>query len=135
MMSIRSLADFNGAPLGGAVTGWHRHRHRPGPTLRVDTTKERWGLLPGHQRGPTPGHQRGLSHGHGHGRHMPSAAGARPGADEERDLEATGSRAARDRLIPPAARAEYVGHGLLSRAGASELADSTTRGQAAQRSP
>jgi hypothetical protein len=33
---------------------------------------------------------------------MPSAAGARPGADEERDLEATGSRAARDRLIPPA---------------------------------
>src|SRR3954454_8562338 len=67
MMSIRSLADFNGAPLGGAVTGWHRHRHRPGPTLRVDTTKEGWGLLPGHQRGPTPGHQRGLSHGHGHG--------------------------------------------------------------------
>src|SRR3954452_8841103 len=66
MMSIRSLADFNGAPLGGAVTGWHRHRHRPGPTLRVDTTKEGWGLLPGHQRGPTPGHQRGLSHGHGH---------------------------------------------------------------------
>src|SRR4051794_27618932 len=65
MMSIRSLADFNGAPLGGAVTGWHRHRHRPGPTLRVDTTKEGWGLLPGHQRGPTPGHQRGLSHGHG----------------------------------------------------------------------
>src|SRR3954454_1893783 len=65
MMSIRSLADFNGAPLGGAVTGWHRHRHRPGPTLRVDTTNEGWGLLPGHQRGPTPGHQRGLSHGHG----------------------------------------------------------------------
>jgi len=24
------------------VTGWHRHRHRPGPTLRVDTTKEGW---------------------------------------------------------------------------------------------
>src|SRR4051812_33748670 len=68
MMSIRSLADFNGAPLGGAVTGWHRHRHRPGPTLRVDTTKEGWGLLPGHQRGPTPAHQRGLSHGHGHTR-------------------------------------------------------------------
>src|SRR3954452_9125541 len=68
MMSIRSLADFNGAPLGGAVTGWHRHRHRPGPTLRVDTTKEGCRLLPGHQRGPTPGHQRGLSHGHGHRR-------------------------------------------------------------------
>src|SRR3954468_21742332 len=67
MMSIRSLADFNGGPLGGAVTGWHRHRHRPGPTLRVDTTNEGWGLLPGHQRGPTPGHQRGLSHGHGQG--------------------------------------------------------------------
>jgi hypothetical protein len=47
------------------VTGWHRHRHRPGPTLRVDTTNEGWGLLTGHQRGPTPGHQRGLSHGHG----------------------------------------------------------------------
>jgi len=30
MMSIRSLADFNGSSLGGAVTGWHRHRHRPG---------------------------------------------------------------------------------------------------------
>src|SRR3954453_12077062 len=64
MMSIRSLADFNGAPLGGAVTGWHRHRHRPGPTLRVETTKEGWGLQPGHQRGPTPGHQRGLYHAH-----------------------------------------------------------------------
>src|SRR3954468_23888970 len=74
MMSIRSLADFNGAPLGGAVTGWHRHRHRPGPTLRDDTTNEGWGLLPGHQRGPTPGHQRGLSHGHGH-----AAASARAG--------------------------------------------------------
>ena len=53
------------SPLGGAVTGSHRHRHRPGPTLRVDTTNEGWGLLTGHQRGPTPGHQRGLSHGHG----------------------------------------------------------------------
>src|SRR3954449_6609000 len=77
MMSIRSLADFNGAPLGGAVTGWHRHRHRPGPTLRVDTTKEGWGLLPGHQRGPTPGHQRGLSHGHGH-QAVPSHARSEP---------------------------------------------------------
>src|SRR5215213_2162459 len=28
------------SPLGGAVTGWHRHRHRPGPTLRDDTTSE-----------------------------------------------------------------------------------------------
>ena len=26
--------------LGGAVTGWHRHRHRPGPKLQVDTTSE-----------------------------------------------------------------------------------------------
>ena len=48
------------------MTGWHRHRHRPGPTLQVDTTNEGWGLLTGHQRGPKPGHQRGLSHGHGH---------------------------------------------------------------------
>jgi len=47
------------------VTGQHRHRHRPGPTLRLDTTIEGWGRLSGHQRGPTPGHQRGLSHGHG----------------------------------------------------------------------
>jgi enamine deaminase RidA (YjgF/YER057c/UK114 family) len=23
-----------------AVTGWHRHRHRPGPTLLVDTTSD-----------------------------------------------------------------------------------------------
>jgi hypothetical protein len=28
------------SPLGGVVTGWHRHRHRPGPKLRVDTTSE-----------------------------------------------------------------------------------------------
>jgi len=41
-MSIRSLADFNGGPLGGVVTGWRRHRHRPGPTLQVDTTSEGW---------------------------------------------------------------------------------------------
>src|SRR6266568_6277513 len=66
MMSIRSLADFNGSPLGGAVTGWHRHRHRPGLTIPADTTNEGWGLLHGHQRGPRPGHTRGLSHGHGH---------------------------------------------------------------------
>src|SRR3954452_21935126 len=82
MMSIRSLADFNGPPLGGAVTGWHRHRHRPGPTLRVDTTKEGWGLLPGHQRGPTPGHQRGLSHGHGHPL-QPVLHAAQPAAPEQ----------------------------------------------------
>ncbi len=30
--------------LGGAVTGWHRHRHRAGLTLRLDTTSEGWGL-------------------------------------------------------------------------------------------
>src|SRR6185437_11293239 len=51
---------------GGAVTGWHRHRHRPGPGNPADTTNEGWGLLTGHQRGPRPGHTRGLSHGHGH---------------------------------------------------------------------
>src|SRR6266487_6250761 len=51
---------------GGAVTGWHRHRHRPGLTIPADTTNEGWGLLHGHQRGPRPGHTRGLSHGHGH---------------------------------------------------------------------
>ena len=22
------------------MTGWHRHRHRPGPTLQLDTTSE-----------------------------------------------------------------------------------------------
>src|SRR5580692_11205372 len=67
MMSIRSLADFNTSPPGGAVTGSHRHSHRPGPQTPADTTSEGWGLLPGHQRGPTPDHIRGLSHGHGHG--------------------------------------------------------------------
>src|SRR6516164_3865105 len=66
MMSIRSLADFNRNSPGGAVNGWHRHRHRPGPELPVDTASEGWGLLTGHQRGPRPGHTRGLSHGHGH---------------------------------------------------------------------
>src|SRR4051794_3713327 len=30
-----------------------------------DTSYEEWGLLPGHQRGPTPGHWWGLFHGHG----------------------------------------------------------------------
>ncbi len=50
------------------MSGWHRHRHRPGPTHQLDTTCEGWGLLTGHQRGPTPGRQRGLSHGHGHER-------------------------------------------------------------------
>src|SRR6266851_5525713 len=65
MMSIRSLADFNESPPGGAVTGSHRHRHRPGLKLPADTTNEGWGLLTGHQRGPRPGHTRGLSHGHG----------------------------------------------------------------------
>ena len=47
------------------MNGWHRHRHRPGPELPVDTANEGWGLLTGHQRGPRPGHTRGLSHGHG----------------------------------------------------------------------
>jgi hypothetical protein len=26
------------SPLGGAVTGWHRHRYRSGLTLPADTT-------------------------------------------------------------------------------------------------
>src|ERR1700730_6555763 len=65
MMSIRSLADFNRSSPGGAATGWHRHRHRPGLKLPADTANEGWGLLTGHQRGPRPGHTRGLSHGHG----------------------------------------------------------------------
>src|SRR5712691_3623690 len=60
MMSIRSLADFNTSPPGGAVTGSHRHRHRPGPKT-PDDTREGWGLLTGHQRRPRPGHTRGLS--------------------------------------------------------------------------
>src|SRR5437762_6177418 len=65
MMSIRSLADFNRSPLGGAVTGWHRHRHRPGLKLPADTANKGWGLLTGHHWGLRPGHMRGLSHGHG----------------------------------------------------------------------
>src|SRR5215813_3762971 len=59
MMSIRSLADFNRSSPGGAVNGWHRHRHRPGPELPADTANQGWGLLTGHQRGPRPGHTRG----------------------------------------------------------------------------
>src|ERR1017187_814561 len=67
MMSIRSLADFNGSSPGrcsdwlGTATVTAR-----GLNLRDDTTNEGWGLLPGHHRGPPPGHTRGLSHGHGH---------------------------------------------------------------------
>ena len=34
------------------MTGWHRHRHRSGLKLPVDTTSREWGLLLGHQRGP-----------------------------------------------------------------------------------
>src|ERR1022692_5290957 len=66
MMSIRSLADFNGSSPGrcsdwlGTATVTAR-----GLNLRDDTTNEGWGLLPGHHRGPPPGHTRGLSHGHG----------------------------------------------------------------------
>src|ERR1022692_5033792 len=41
MMSIRSLADFNGSSPGRRCgDGWHRHRHRPGPQLPADTTNE-----------------------------------------------------------------------------------------------
>src|SRR3954451_6776848 len=76
-------------PLGGAVTGWHRHRHRPGPTLRVDTTEEGGGLLPGHQRGPTPGHQRGLSHGHGHGGVTSAPSAPAPAAPPSAQAPAT----------------------------------------------
>src|SRR6266508_3102344 len=53
------------APWAATVTGWHRHRRRPGLTLPANTTNEGWGLLPGHQRRLPPGHQRGLFHGHG----------------------------------------------------------------------
>src|SRR6266498_2432128 len=53
------------APWAATVTGWHRHRRRPGVPLPANTTNEGWGLLPGHQRGLPPGHQRGLFHGHG----------------------------------------------------------------------
>jgi hypothetical protein len=53
------------APWAVTVTGWHRHRRRPGLTLPANTTNKGWGLLSGHQRGLRPGHQRGLFHGHG----------------------------------------------------------------------
>ena len=56
------------------MTGWHRHRHRPGPELPADTANEGWGLLTGHQRGPRSGHTRGLSHGHGHRRGLITAS-------------------------------------------------------------
>jgi len=39
----------------------HRHRHRPGPHRRDDTTKDRR-LLSGHPRGPRPGHPSGPFH-------------------------------------------------------------------------
>ena len=66
MMSIRSLADFNGNTPGGAVTGFDTsRRHRPGsrsgPTRRAKdgaftlaTTADLCLAAPGH------------SHGHGH---------------------------------------------------------------------
>src|ERR1019366_4095544 len=83
MMSIRSLADFNGSSPGrcsdwlGTATVTAR-----GLNLRDDTTNEGWGLLPGHHRGPPPGHTRGLSHGHGQGRlRMTQSAGRPPGFD------------------------------------------------------
>ena len=55
-----------GPRSGTTSTGSGRPAWRPsarGPKLR--TTREGWGLLTGHQRGPRPGHTRGLSHGHG----------------------------------------------------------------------
>src|SRR6266487_3828262 len=74
---------------GGAVTGWHRHRHRPGLTIPADTTNEGWGLLHGHQRGPRPGHTRGLSHGHGHSdRPRPASARAARQADRAGSISA-----------------------------------------------
>jgi hypothetical protein len=39
-MSIRSLADVNGSSPGGAVTDWHRHRHRTALKLQDGTTNE-----------------------------------------------------------------------------------------------
>ena len=44
MMSVHSLADFNGSSRAGTVTGRHRHRHRPGLKLPVGTTHKGWGL-------------------------------------------------------------------------------------------
>ncbi|NIL91600.1 hypothetical protein RhoFasSB10_03948 [Rhodococcus fascians] len=51
---------------GGAVCGWHLHRHRSGQKFLIDTTNTGWGLSVGHQWGPRPGHQWVLFHGHGH---------------------------------------------------------------------
>ena len=81
---FRTLRRLQWKLPGGAVNGWHRHRHRPGPELPVDTANEGWGLLTGHQRGPAPGHTRGLSHGHGHscawcGPPVPGKMACRPG--------------------------------------------------------
>jgi len=64
MMVIRSLADFNGSSLGGAVTADTATVTVQGLRLRLDTSKG-WGLLVGHQRGLSPGHLWGLFHGHG----------------------------------------------------------------------
>jgi len=65
MMSMRSLADFNGSSPGGAVMDGTATVTVRGHKLPADTTNEGWGLLTGHQRGLRPGHTRGLSHGHG----------------------------------------------------------------------
>src|SRR4051812_38041897 len=72
MMSIRSLADFNGGPLGGAVTGETPPPSPPRapPSARHDegpgtSTWPPAGTSPGHPRGPLPDHYRGLFHGHG----------------------------------------------------------------------
>ena len=55
--------------LGGAGDSWRYHRHRPGHELPGLTRHAReWGLLAGHQRGPTTGHHWGLLLGHGQGR-------------------------------------------------------------------
>jgi len=66
MMFIRSFADFNVTPWAvqvtvGAITVTAQGRELPGLTRQA----REWGLLPGHQRGPTVGHQWGLWHGHG----------------------------------------------------------------------
>ena len=73
MMSIRSLAEFNGGPPG-RCSDWLDTATVTvqGLTLRLDTTSKGQGTSikkprrpNGHQRGLLPGHQRGLSHGHG----------------------------------------------------------------------
>src|SRR3954451_20156426 len=81
MMSIRSLADFNGGPLGGAVTGETPPPSPPRapPSARHDegpgtSTWPPAGTSPGHPRGPLPGHYRGLFHGHGHPCRSPGEA-------------------------------------------------------------